>query len=371
MTKFDLNNITPYMAVHAGEFLKDELSARKITQKQLSALTGIQAPIINDIIKGKRDVTAEQSILIGRALEIDDTFFFDMQKQYEIDKARISKRVAEQSAAMDIWRMIEQYISVLFFKSVGIITNDVKRDVETIFSVFGVNNLEEFLVLQKKEMEFGYYKRSDKLTTDEKDLFSWRYYCSYLSKQTTLQNTFSKSDKDALILELNKIFTDGVYIKDKTKDICEKYGIKFFIVNKMGQLPVDGMSFMVDNTPTIALTMRKRNLDNFAFSLMHELGHVYLHLDGDEKYYVSFGEQNVDHNSYESEANKFASDALIPESKWKAFRNKTNNVSPYSMQIRIDEFAKENGIHPAIVMGRYQHETNLYNMRNKFRINVE
>lgn len=96
MTKLDLNNITPYMAVHAGEFLKDELAARKITQKQLATLTGIQAPIINDIIKGKRGVTAEQSILIGRALEIDDTFFFDMQKQYEIDKEKISKRVAKQ-----------------------------------------------------------------------------------------------------------------------------------------------------------------------------------------------------------------------------------------------------------------------------------
>lgn len=371
MTKFDLNNITPYIAVHAGEFLKDELVARKITQKQLAILTGIQPPIINDIIKGKRDVTAEQSILIGRALEIDDSFFFDMQKQYEIDQARISRRVAEQSAAMDIWRIIEQYISVVFFKSVGILTNNVKQDVENIFNVFRVDNVEAFLVLQRKEKEFGYYKKSDKLITDEKDLFSWKHYCSYLSRQTTLENTFSKSDKDALILELNKIFANGVCILENTKNICEKYGIKFFIVNKMGQVPVDGMSFMSDNTPTIALTLRKKNLDNFAFSLMHELGHVYLHLDGNEKYYVSFGEHDADHNSYEIEANKFASDALIPELKWKEFRSKTNNTSPYSMQIQIDKFAKENGIHAAIVMGRYQHETNLYNMRNKFRVNIE
>ena len=174
MARFDLNGVTPYMAVHAGEFLKDELIAREITQKQLASLTGIQAPIINDIIKGKRDVTAEQSILIGRALEIDDTFFFDMQKQYEIDKAKISKRVAEQSAAMDIWKVVEQYISIAFFKSVGILTNDVKKDVKKIFEVFGVDNLECFLVLQKEERGFAYYKKSEKLITDEKDLFSWK-----------------------------------------------------------------------------------------------------------------------------------------------------------------------------------------------------
>lgn len=368
MTKFNLNNVTPYMAVHAGEFLKDELVARKITQKQLATLTGIQAPIINDIIKGKRDVTAEQSILIGRALEIDDTFFFDMQKQYEIDKAKISKRVAEQSAAMDIWKVVEQYISLAFFKSVGILTNDVKQNIKNIFDVFGVDSLEGFLVLQKEELEFGYYKKSQKLITDEKDLFSWKHYCSYLSRQMVLSNTFSKSYKDAIISELNKIFESGANVLDKTKSICEKYGIKFLLVSKMGQVPVDGMSFMLDSTPTIVMTLRKRNLDNFAFSLMHELGHVFMHLDNN-KFYVGVSGEEYD-NSYESEANYFASNALIPESKWREFRNKTSKVSHYNIQSHIENFAKENRINAAIVIGRYQYETNHFNMRNKFRVSI-
>ena len=370
MARFDLNSVTPYMAVHAGEFLKDELIAREITQKQLATLTGIQAPIINDIIKGKRDVTAEQSILIGRALEIDDTFFFDMQKQYEMDKAKISKRVAEQSAAMDIWKVLEQYISLAFFKSVGILTNNVKQDVKKIFEVFGVDNLESFLILQKEEKGFAYYKKSEKLITDEKDLFSWKYYCSYLSKQMYLSNTFSKSRQDALLSELNSVFTNGVDVLENSKSICEKYGIKFLVVNKMGQVPVDGMSFMLDTTPTIVMTLRKRNLDNFAFSLMHELGHVFLHLDKDNKYYVGVCSEESDDNSYESEANYFASNALIPERKWKEFRSRTNRVLHYNLQNHIENFARENHINAAIVMGRYQYETNQYNMRNKFRVSI-
>lgn len=370
MARFDLNSVTPYMAVHAGEFLKDELIAREITQKQLATLTGIQAPIINDIIKGKRDVTAEHSILIGRALEIDDTFFFDMQKQYEIDKAKISKRVAEQSAAMDIWKVLEQYISLAFFKSVGILSNNVKQNVKKIFEVFGVENLESFLVLQKEEIGFAYYKKSDKLITDEKDLFSWKYYCSYLSKQKTLGNTFSRNSKDALLFELNNAFTTGMDVLANTESICERYGIKFLVVNKLGQVPIDGMSFMLDTTPTIVMTLRKRNLDNFAFSLMHELGHVFLHLDKDNKYYVGVCSEESDDNSYESEANYFASNALIPERKWKEFRSRTNRVLHYNLQNHIENFARENHINAAIVMGRYQYETNQYNMRNKFRVSI-
>ena len=368
MTKIDLNNITPFMAVHAGEYLKDELAAREITQKQLAVLTGIQAPIINDIIKGKRDVTAEQSILIGRALEIDDTFFLDMQKQYDIDRARISKRVAEQSAAMGIWKIVEQYISVVFFKSVGLITDNVKQNVENIFKVFGVNNIEAFLVLQREEMEFGYYKKSEKLTTDEKDLFSWKHYCSYLSKQTTLESNFTKDSRDALIAELNSAFINDVRV-DAVKTICEKYGIKFIVVNKVGQVPVDGMSFMCDNTPTIALTMRKKNLDNFAFSLMHELGHIYLHLGDSNKYYVNI--ENHNSNSYEDEANKFAANSLIPDTKWKEFYSKVIKLPNHLVQDYIGRFAIENHINAAIIMGRYQFEANRYNMKNKFRMSIE
>ena len=81
MATIDLNDCTPFKTVHVGEYLKDELKARNIKKSTLSALTSIPAPILNDIIKGKRDITTEQSVLIGKALDIDDAFFYNLQKQ--------------------------------------------------------------------------------------------------------------------------------------------------------------------------------------------------------------------------------------------------------------------------------------------------
>ena len=101
MKNFDLNNIVPFKAIHVGEYIKDELLARRMSQKELSLLTGIAAPILNDIIKAKRNITAEQSILIGRALEINDDFFYEIQKQYDLDKARLSKKVLNQSFLLE------------------------------------------------------------------------------------------------------------------------------------------------------------------------------------------------------------------------------------------------------------------------------
>ncbi len=101
MKNFDLNDITTFRSVHVGEYIKDELSARKMSQKELSVLTGIAAPILNDIIKAKRNITAEQSILIGRALDINDDFFYEIQKQYDLNKARQSEKVMNQTLLLE------------------------------------------------------------------------------------------------------------------------------------------------------------------------------------------------------------------------------------------------------------------------------
>ncbi len=100
MSTFNLSSATPFVAIHAGEFLRDELDARGMTQKELSDLTGIHSSTLNEIIKGKRGITAEQSSLIGVALGIEDDFFFRLQFQYEMDKTRLSEKVKEEIHAV-------------------------------------------------------------------------------------------------------------------------------------------------------------------------------------------------------------------------------------------------------------------------------
>lgn len=41
---------------------------------------------------------------------------------------------------------------------------------------------------------------------------------------------------------------------------------------------VDGISFWSNGNPAIRMTLRHNRLDNFAFTLFHELEHIYKHL---------------------------------------------------------------------------------------------
>lgn len=77
--------------IHPGEDLKDILDEMEISQAELSRRTGIPASRITEITKGRRSITAEQSIRLGRFFSQNDAFWFNMQREYDLRKARDEK----------------------------------------------------------------------------------------------------------------------------------------------------------------------------------------------------------------------------------------------------------------------------------------
>ena len=91
-----LENELPFIATHPGELLKDELSERKITQKQLSELTGIKASILSDTIKGKRSVSINMAAKLEEALGIPARIWINMQTNYNLEVAHLNKKKEEK-----------------------------------------------------------------------------------------------------------------------------------------------------------------------------------------------------------------------------------------------------------------------------------
>lgn len=113
--------------------------------------------------------------------------------------------------------------------------------------------------------------------------------------------------------------------------------------------------------PVVGLTLQYDRIDNFWFTLLHELAHVWKHFDDVNELYIDFfgsGEQNND--SKEDEANSIAGEALIPKSylMHDAFILKTNAA--------VEDLAKQLDINPAIVAGRIQFDLKQYNIFRKY-----
>ena len=86
------NNISPFIATHPGEMIKDELKERKMTQKQLAEMSGIKASILSETINGKRSVSLNMAVALEKTLEIPADIWMNMQNQYDLDSANIAER---------------------------------------------------------------------------------------------------------------------------------------------------------------------------------------------------------------------------------------------------------------------------------------
>lgn len=84
--------LTPFVATHPGEMIKDELKERGMTQKQLAAETGIKPSVLSETINGKRSVSLSVAVALEKSLGISVDIWMNMQTQYNLDTANIAER---------------------------------------------------------------------------------------------------------------------------------------------------------------------------------------------------------------------------------------------------------------------------------------
>ncbi len=80
--------------LHPGELLGEELEARDITQKDFAEAIGLRPSHLNELIKGKRNISALLAIKIEKELDIDADIWMRLQVQFDLDSARKQLKVA-------------------------------------------------------------------------------------------------------------------------------------------------------------------------------------------------------------------------------------------------------------------------------------
>lgn len=136
----------------------------------------------------------------------------------------------------------------------------------------------------------------------------------------------------------------------EANQLLARMGVALVILDHLPGTYLDGAALRrTDGAPVIALTLRHNRIDNFWFTLLHECAHVCLHLDGGRSVIVDDLDVKGS-DGIESEADSFASEALIPSEFW-ADANRPNLTAS-----GVIELANRANIHPAIVAGRWQRE---------------
>ena len=243
--------------------------------------------------------------------------------------------------------------------------NDIKNHAEEV--------LQEFIkIANSRNMVSGtLFRKSpgprENSKTDHYALYAWCLRLISLAHETSLPVKYKPGTVNETFLhEVAKLsyFDNGPLL---SQEYLAKHGIHLVIFPHLKKTYLDGVAMLLeDGTPLIGLTLRYDRIDNFWFSLLHELAHVMKHLRSktSDIFIDDFdlrGHEAEISDQKEAEADKLAQNALIPEKIWEKApacqQSTVSNLLALSDQLKI---------HPAIIAGRIRRDKKNYKLLSKF-----
>ena len=91
--------------VHPGEILRDEfLIPLNISQYRLAKDINVPARRINEIVHGKRGITADTALRLARYFGSSERLWLNLQTRYdlEVEKDRLGQRLEHEVAARTV-----------------------------------------------------------------------------------------------------------------------------------------------------------------------------------------------------------------------------------------------------------------------------
>lgn len=325
-----------------GEFIREELEARGWTQADLAAIIGRPVQVVNGIVTGSKAITAQTAQELSIAFGTSAQLWMNLQSSFDLSRQsppseEISKRL-----------MLFQISPVKAMESRGWIpkTKTFEQLRKCLSRFYETEELDRIPALKIAA-------RTSAPPTQEavSAQVCWGYKARQMAKNVPADE-FDQRKVLAGLPELRKLAAHPEEIR-KVPRLLASMGIRFVIVKHLPKSKIDGASLLVgDNKPVIAMSLRYGRIDNFWFTLMHELSHV---IHGEPMIDVDIegvGDFDPDTALNEARADVDAAEMLIPRAKLDSF---IMRVGPLYTKERINQFANTLRIHPGIIVGQLQH----------------
>ena len=349
-----------------GTVLKLELKARGISQKDFANAVAMQPSHLSEVIKGTRKISSQMASKFESALGITAESWIKLQAKYDYDKLEYDNCTVEEHAAEQVLLKYDDIYNVrVIYKYVGMTESSSVERLD-----FVKNSLRFKEPSYEAARARGFYHRSEKTGQDLRMILTWTALARFEASKKVVTETYNHSKLDLLATELRSIFHENHNTLNRVERKLSDYGIKFCIVPKLEKASIDGYSFM-DNqgVPAIIVTKRFDRIDNLAFAVMHEIGHLKLHLnvDNNEKINIFSKEEEKD-TKEEREANFYAANSLISDDLWDTAP--AVQMNPRLIQQKYTAWAKEKHVNKWIALGRISHETGMYMFKSDNSRNI-
>ncbi len=331
-----------------GDTIADLLEERDWTQVQLAERLGYTTKHVSQLINGKASIGEETALKLERVLGSTAQFWLNLEAIYRAQLARL-----EEQKLLQAWVPWLDKLPVKELMEQGMIPKrrqDAKNKpaiVRDLLQFFGVASPEDW-----EEVYVGMrcaFRRTRAAQSDVGAITAWIRQGEILAERMDCPK-YSKPRFEKAVHKIRTLTVlDPQECMPLMQQLCWEAGVVFVLVPTIPKAHVSGMArWLNPHKAMIQLSLYGKTNDRFWFTFFHEAAHILLH-DKKSIFLDEFEGGEKLESEQESEADRWAREFLIP-SEYDA------DLPKLKSQESVSEFAELLGIHPAVIVGRLQHD---------------
>jgi len=357
------NKYMPQIVFHPGETLSERLEEMNMGPKEFAIRTGKPEKTIIAVLKGESSITPDMAVLFESVTKIPAHFWMNRQRSYDEYLAR--ERQHTLLAESIEWARnfpLADMIKKGWLQG----TADIKEKTAGLLSFFGMSSPKAWHDYYfHKELKVG-FSISLAHTGDPYAISAWLRKGELQAEELTSTNAYSEKKFKETLSHVKALMADHpADFFNRLQLLCLDAGVKVVHTPCLPHAPIHGATRWLNNTPFIQLSGRYNRNDLFWFTFFHEAGHILLH--GKKEIFLENMEYPDKIDVKEREADEFAI-------KWTLTKEQELEImaNGHISSSDIKEFAKKFRTHPAIIIGRLQHDKYIaYSVGREFIEKVE
>lgn len=337
VNKKENDKYMPTIAIPPGETIRENMMFLGMNQKELAIRLELTPKHLSNIINGKEPITYETALKLETVLGPKAQFWMNLETNYQLNKARLKQKEELEKDLKILKDVPYKYMSDLgWIKD----TSDRNERVENLRNYFGVASLYSI------EGSIAAMFRKQKQIKDISDLgvLAWVRKAEKEGLKVEVDR-FSQSKLKGYIPEFRELtMKDPEEFYPIMKRLCAECGVALILVEALPKTYICGATLWRKNKAILALSVRGKRADIFWFTFFHELAHLIKHTKKISS--IRYDDDKED------EADKEASNYLIPDKQYKTFIEDYE----YTNKKQIEDYAYSIGIAPCILVGRLLHD---------------
>lgn len=333
----------PKYATPPGYLLVDYLETWELTPAELAGRHSLPTELIEGVADGSAPISAELAGILEQEFDLPASVWIGMEATYrrrlaEFARADALAGFAEWAKAFPLRELTKR----------GVIEKPLSDGdaVAKLLDFFGVASVEDWHC--RNDASKVAYRHSPTFASNERNLAAWLRMGALEAEWQQCAGYDQEQFRGALAAIRSLTRTPTGPALEKTIALCNQSGVALALVEPLPKIAVSGATrWLSGNTPLIQLSARHKTNDHVWFTFFHEAAHVLLH----DKDYVFIDTDKDQIAGFDAEADKWASDFLLNRSDWNDFV-----AAGHFSEWPVRTFANQQGIAPAIVVGRLQHE---------------